>query len=250
MRAHVLQHVPFEGLGSIEPWLTARHARVTWTRFFEDPSLPEAADVDLLIALGGPMSVNDESLLPWLRAEKSFIARAISLGRPVLGICLGAQLIANALGARVYPGPHKEIGWHPVYGAPAEGGPLAFPGEFLAFHWHGETFDLPPGTVYLASSDACRHQAFRFGTNVLGLQFHLETTPASLGALVERCRDELIAGGAYVQTEDVLRDAPPQTYAAVNARMSAVLDALVSDKTAPRAASFESATAQGAAPHA
>ena len=226
MHAHVLQHVPFEGLGSIEPWLTARQARVTWTRFFEDPSLPEAADVDLLIALGGPMSVNDENLLPWLRAEKSFIARAIASGSPVLGICLGAQLIANALGARVYPGPHKEIGWHPVHGTSAEPGSFAFPAEFLAFHWHGETFDLPPGAVCLASSDACSHQAFRFGRNVLGLQFHLETTPASLGALVERCRDELIAGGSYVQTEDALRDAKPQTYATINALMATVLDYL------------------------
>ena len=250
MRAHVLQHVPFEGLGSIESWLSARHARVTATRFFEDPSLPEAADFDLLIALGGPMSVNEEDLLPWLRAEKRFIAQAIALGCPVLGICLGAQLIASALGTRVYPGPHKEIGWHPVYGIRAEPGSFAFPGEFLAFHWHGETFDLPPGAVCLASSDACRHQAFRFGRNVLGLQSHLETTPASLSALVERCRDELSAGGAYVQTEDSLRDAPPQTYAAVNAQMSAVLDALVSDKATPLAPPFESDTVQGAATHA
>jgi GMP synthase-like glutamine amidotransferase/ferredoxin len=250
MRAHVLQHVPFEGLGSIEPWLTARHARVTWTRFFDDPSLPDADDVDLLIALGGPMSVNDENLFPWLRAEKSFIARVTASGRPVLGICLGAQLIASTLGARVYTGPHKEIGWHPVYGACAELGSFAFPSEFLAFHWHAETFDLPPGAVSLASSDACKHQAFQFGRNVLGLQFHLETTPASLSALVERCRDELIAGGAYVQTEDALRDAPPQTYAAVNAQMSAVLDVLVSDKTAPRVPLFQSATVQAAATHA
>lgn len=226
MRTHVLQHVPFEGLGSIEPWLTARHARVTWTRFFEDPSLPEAADIDLLIALGGPMSVNDEDLLPWLRAEKRFIARAIALGRPVLGICLGAQLIASALGARVYPGPHKEIGWHPVRGTSAEPGSFAFPAEFLAFHWHGETFDLPPGAVCLARSRACRHQAFRFGRNVLGLQFHLETTPASADAIITRCRDELIAGGAYVQAEDTLRDAKSQTYATINALMATVLDYL------------------------
>ena len=245
MRAHVLQHVPFEGLGSIEPWLSARNALVTWTRFFEDPSLPETTDIDLLIALGGPMSVNDEDLLPWLRAEKSFIACAIASGRPVLGICLGAQLIASALGARVYTGPHKEIGWHPVSGACAEPGSFAFPGEFLAFHWHGETFDLPPGAVCLASSEACRHQAFRFGRNVLGLQFHLETAPASADAIITRCRDELQAGGAYVQAEDTLRDAPPQTYAAVNAQMSAVLEALVSNKTSPRVPSFESATVQG-----
>lgn len=250
MRAHVLQHVPFEGLGSIEPWLAARSASVTWTRFFEHSALPDAADVDLLIALGGPMSVNDEDLLPWLRPEKRFIARAIARGCPVLGICLGAQLIASALGARVYPGPHKEIGWHPVHGIRAESGPVTFPLEFLAFHWHGETFDLPPGAVCLASSDACRHQAFRFGRNVLGLQFHLETTADSLSALVERCRDELIAGGVYVQTEDSLRAAPPQTYAAVNAQMSAVLDALVSDTTAPRVPSFDSDTVQGAATHA
>jgi GMP synthase-like glutamine amidotransferase len=250
MRAHILQHVPFEGLGSIEPWLTARHARVTWTRFFEEPSLPEAADFDLLIVLGGPMSVNDEDLFPWLRAEKNLIARAIAFDKAVLGICLGAQLIANALGARVYPGPHKEIGWHPVYGAQAEPRPFAFPGEFLAFHWHGETFDIPPEAVGLARSDAYRHQAFRFGRNVLGLQFHLETTPASADAMITRCRDELLAGGAYVQTEDTLRDAPRQTYATINALMASVLNALVTDRTVAPAPAWESDTVKGAVPYA
>ena len=225
MRVHVLQHVPFEGLGCMDTWLTARDARVTWTRFFEDPSLPEAAEVDLLIALGDPMSVNDEDGLPWLRSEKRFIAQAITLNRPVLGICLGAQLIANALGARVYPGPHKEIGWHPVYGR-EEPGRLAFPREFLAFHWHGETFDLPPGAVCLASSEACKNQAFQFGRNAIGLQFHLETTPASADALITRCRDELRGGGVYIQPEDTLRNAKPQTYATVNALMTTVLDYL------------------------
>jgi len=226
MRTHVLQHVPFEGLGSIEPWLAARRARVTWTRFFEQPDLPDADDVDLLIALGGPMSVNDEEQLPWLRPEKRLIARAIALGRPVLGICLGAQLIASALGARVYPGPHKEIGWHPIYGSRSAPGGFLFPDEFLAFHWHGETFDLPPGAVCLAHSAACRHQAFRFGTHALGLQFHLETTPASVAALIEHGRDELAAGGAFVQSEELLRAAPQQAYAAVNALMAEALDAL------------------------
>ena len=250
MRAHILQHVPFEGLGSIEPWLTAKHARVTWTRFFEDSSLPDVADVDLLIALGGPMSVNDEDLLPWLRAEKNLIARAIASDKAVLGVCLGAQLIANALGARVYPGPHKEIGWHPVYGAHAGPGPFAFPGEFLAFHWHGETFDLPPGSVCLAHSDACKNQAFRFGRNAVGLQFHLETTPAIADAIITRCRDDLLAGGAYIQPENTLRDAPRQTYATINALMDSVLNALVANRSEVPMPTGESNTVGGATPYA
>ena len=203
MRAPILQHVPFEGLGSIEPWLTARRARVTWTRFFEDPSLPEAADVDLLIALG----------------------------------------------ARVYPGPHREIGWHPVYGVRGDPGGFAFPEEFLAFHWHGETFDLPPGAVCLAHSAACRHQAFRIGRQALGLQFHVETTPASVAALIEHGRDELAAGGAFVQSEALLRAAPQQAYAAVNALMAAALDALVAGRDAPRGLSAAGGAVPGEAAH-
>src|SRR5690606_30657296 len=105
------QHVPFEGLGSMGPWLVRRKAEITFTRFFESPSLPDLSGMDLVIAMGGPMSVNDEAALPWLVHEKSFLRAAIGQGVPVLGICLGAQLIASALGAQVYPGPHREIGW-------------------------------------------------------------------------------------------------------------------------------------------
>lgn len=225
MRAHVLQHVPFEGLGSIEAWLHARHAQVAYTRFFEDPSLPTLDGFDLLIALGGPMSVNDEKRLPWLRAEKQLVAQSIVAGKPVLGICLGAQLIANALGARVYPGPNKEIGWFPIQAAGAPGDVLTFPPECLAFHWHGETFDLPPGAVRLARSAACANQAFQVGDRAIGLQFHLETTPDSADALITHCRDELVPG-PYVQAEETLRATLPQAYAAVNALMRGVLNYL------------------------
>ena len=116
MRAHYFQHVPYEGLGCITGWLESRAARVTGTRFFESPRLPDPAQVDFLIIMGGPMSVNDEATLPWLRAEKRFIAETIAAGKTVLGICLGAQLIASALGARVYRNPEPEIGWFPIEG--------------------------------------------------------------------------------------------------------------------------------------
>ena len=116
MRAHYLQHVPFEGLGSIERWLQRAGYQVTGTQFYASAELPPAAEVDLLVALGGPMSVNDEGQHPWLAAEKRFIRELIALERPVLGVCLGAQLIASALGAAVYPNPVKEIGWLPIQG--------------------------------------------------------------------------------------------------------------------------------------
>jgi GMP synthase-like glutamine amidotransferase len=225
MRAHVFQHVPFEGLGSIEPWLRARRAAVSFTRFYESAALPALGDIDLLIALGGPMSVNDEDVLPWLRSEKQFVASAIAAGKPVLGICLGAQLIASALGARVYPGPQKEIGWFPVFAAEAGARAFGLPAEFLAFHWHGETFDLPPGATPLCRSAACANQAFSVGPRALALQFHLETTPASADAIISNCRAELKPRGC-VQSEEALRQATPHAYAAINELMRGVLDRL------------------------
>src|SRR5688572_8821838 len=146
MRAYVLQHVPFEPLGHIEQWLTRAGAHIATVELFASQPLPAVADVDLLIAMGGPMSVNDEREYPWLVAEKRLIRDAIEAGRPVLGVCLGSQLIASALGARVYPNHVKEIGWFPVT-ATHDGSQdvFRFPPSLQVFHWHGETFDLPEG---------------------------------------------------------------------------------------------------------
>jgi GMP synthase-like glutamine amidotransferase len=236
VRIHVLQHVPFEGLGSIERWAAGRRAEITWTRFYESAlasQLPNLAEVDLLIALGGPMSVNDEEELPWLRSEKHFIAQAIREEKAVLGICLGAQLIASSLGARVYPGSEKEIGWFPVFvrrpTPQSSVGDLgfSFPEETTVFHWHGETFDLPPGATHLASNSVTRNQAFRIGSRVIGLQFHLETTPESAAALLDHCGSELIPGGTYIESPQEIRDAPPHRYARIHALMTEILEAIV-----------------------
>ena len=121
MRAHSLQHVPFVGLGSIESWLQRAGYEVTATRFYDSEELPPPAEVDLVVAMGGPMSVNDERQHPWLAAEKRFIRAVVELGLPVLGVCLGAQLIASACGAAVYPNKVKEIGWLPIQGVAPDG---------------------------------------------------------------------------------------------------------------------------------
>src|SRR5262245_49413360 len=155
LRVHWLQHVPFEGLGSIEPWLLARDAKISSTRLYESPVFPSLEDFDLLVAMGGPMSVNDETTLAWLAPEKRFIGRAIDAGKRVLGICLGAQLIAASRGARVRANGEREIGWYAVEAQDrTELAELVAPADPV-FHWHGETFDLPSKAVRLARSVAC-----------------------------------------------------------------------------------------------
>jgi len=224
MRVHSLQHVGFEGLGSIDTWLRNRGIAATGTLFTEAVMLPDPAQVDWVIVMGGPMSVHDEARYPWLRAEKAFLREAIARGKSVLGVCLGAQLIAHVLGARVYPNPEKEIGWHPITAVPVTAGASAFrlPQEQEAFHWHGETFDLPPGSVHLARSAACENQAFQVGEKVIGLQFHLETTVDSARALVTNCRADLQTG-PWVQCEEAILAASAERYRAANALMEQVL---------------------------
>jgi GMP synthase-like glutamine amidotransferase len=182
--------------------------------------------VDLLIAMGGPMSVNDETELPWLRAEKRLIRDAIDARVPVLGVCLGAQMIASALGARVHRNPVKEIGWFPIQAVPGPPEAFRFPEECTVFHWHGETFERPHGAVHLARSRACENQGFQLGTHVIGLQFHLETTYDDATALLENCRSELVPG-PYVQSEQDIRNVPRSRYRAVNDLMDQVLGYLV-----------------------
>jgi GMP synthase-like glutamine amidotransferase len=222
MRAHVLQHVPFEDIGSMALWLEKRRADVSYTRFFEDAALPSLKDIDLIIVMGGPMSVNDESTLTWLKPEKMFVREAVEKGVPVLGVCLGAQLIASALGASVYRNTQKEIGWFPIEATPTVPNTFRFPEKCEVFHWHGETFDLPHGAVRLAKSAACENQAFQIGEQVIGLQFHLETTPESARSILDKCSDELTPG-PYVQTEAELRGVKNTAYSEINCLMSGVL---------------------------
>jgi GMP synthase-like glutamine amidotransferase len=221
--AHYFQHVPFEGLGSIEPWLLDNGFEVSCTRCFEAFNSPTPDAIDWLIIMGGPMSVNDEDRYPWLKLEKQFVRTMLAADKPVLGICLGAQMIANVMGASVFANPNKEIGWLPIDGLlPEDNSAFKFLPSEMAFHWHGETFDLPPGAHRLASSPGCQNQAFQIGKRTLGLQFHLEATPLSVAEIVANCRDELIPG-PYVQTEKEILSANAQQYNAINQRMADIL---------------------------
>ena len=232
MRAHYLQHVPFECLGSIEPWLRGAGYEITSSPLFRSAEFPELEMVDFLIVMGGPMSVNDEDEFPWLIEEKRFIRGAIEAGKPVLGICLGAQLIASTLGARVYRNRYKEIGWFPVRRVPQPGlsSTFTFPPTMEVFHWHGDTYDLPPDAVLLARSEGCLNQAFQIGSRIIGLQFHLEMTPESVRAIVSHCGAEL-SPAKYVQSEAKILEAAPQKYQSINDLMVEVLSFLTCDRT-------------------
>jgi GMP synthase-like glutamine amidotransferase len=226
MRAHYFQHVPFEGLGSIEPWLESNGYGLTNTRFFGSVDLPDPEAIDLLVVMGGPMSVNDEDKFPWLALEKRFVRKIIESGKPVLGICLGAQIIANAMGAKVFPNSVKEIGWFPIHAVASNvSSVFHFPASEIVFHWHGETFDMPPGAIRLAKSEGCENQAFQLGNQVIGMQFHLETTPKSAKEIVSNCRSELVPS-RYVQTEDEILSAGSSRYKSINDLMCGILSFL------------------------
>lgn len=206
-RLHYLRHVPFEGPGNIAKWAESRGYSLTGTHLDQNDPLPGLDSFDWLVVLGGPMNVAQEADYPWLVAEKAFILSAIDRGKTVLGVCLGAQLIASVLGGVVYPGPAKEIGWFPieltVKGLQYQ---LFPPGrdQFMVFHWHGDTFTIPSGAWALASSNACAHQGFIYHPRVLGLQCHLESTQESIQALLNHCADELVPG-TYIQSATAIQ---------------------------------------------
>lgn len=197
-RIHISQHVACEGPGYIEEWIAQRDWQLSVTEWFAPvPRLPDLRLVDALIVLGGPMSVHDEPSFPWLQDEKALIRAALREGKKVMGICLGAQLLAEVLGARVYPNPVREIGWFPVVASGDTRTPpwlteaLALPPA--VFHWHGETFDLPEGAVNHASSSACAHQLFTWKEQVMGIQFHYEVHETALGKMLPAIIEETAA---------------------------------------------------------
>jgi GMP synthase-like glutamine amidotransferase len=199
MRMAVLQHVEFEGPAAVADWAAGRGFPLRIFHLHRDPTLPSLADFDMLTVMGGPMSANDEAQLGWLGREIALVREAIAADKTVLGICLGAQIIAKALGARVYPGSAKEIGWFPVQRTTGSH-PLfeGLPDSFTPFHWHGETFDLPHEATLLAKSKITQTQAFAVGQRVLGLQFHMEATEESVRALLKGAAHE-IGDGAFEQ---------------------------------------------------
>ena len=185
----VFRHVEHEHIGTLAQVLADAGIAHRYVDVFRGETVPESlANPHGVIVMGGPMGVYEADRYPFLRDEQRFIRQAAEAGLPVLGICLGAQLIAAALGARVYPGPQREIGWHPVeVTSPQDDFTAGLPSRFTAFHWHGDTFDLPPGATRLFRSDLYENQGFRWGRNVLAIQFHLEITSAMV--------DEWLADG-------------------------------------------------------
>ena len=207
MRIHYLQHVPFENPGTILAWAKQRQYPVSCTRFYENDHLPEQEEFDWLVIMGGPMNIYEETQYPWLIREKEFIRAAIHNNKVLIGLCLGAQLIADVIGGRVVQNEHKEIGWFPVtFTKQALSLPqFSFLPEMpVVFEWHGDTFvDLPEEAVLLASNEACKHQAFLYKDRVYGFQFHLENTVKIITDLIENCADEM-KSCHYVQSAEEL----------------------------------------------
>jgi GMP synthase-like glutamine amidotransferase len=212
MRVHVVQHVPFEGPGLIAEWAAEQDHDLDITSAIAE-DFPPPEDVDLLVIMGGPMDADDEITSPWLTPEKRFIAQTIAAGKLVLGICLGAQIIAEVIGGRVMRASEPEIGWYSV--RLTEDGasePLfdRWPDEVIVGHWHSDTFDLPLGLAPALSSELTPNQAFVFDSRVVGLQFHLEWDEETLDALIRESSDDLGDGGSAVMSEDEFATQMPE----------------------------------------
>jgi GMP synthase (glutamine-hydrolysing) len=227
MHLHYLQHVPFEGLGSIETWTQAAGFQISATRLYAQDRLPAMDEIDWLVVMGGPMNIYEEIQHPWLKQEKAFISRAIAKGKVVLGICLGAQLVADVLGAKVFANHCKEIGWFPVYKTKDAARTIisdVMPDTMDVLHWHGDTFDLPAAAVHLARSEACANQGFVYEDRIIGLQFHLETTAPGLQSLITHCIHD-IDDSRFVQPPEKMA-AEPERFKQVNQVMDRLLDRL------------------------
>lgn len=209
MNIHFIQHVSFEHPGNLLLLARQHGFTCTFTKQFEATIYPSLNDIDILVIMGGPMGVYDEDNYSWMKNEKEFIKSAIAAGKKVWGVCLGSQLVAEALGAKVYPHTLKEIGWWPVQ-LVNEDNPFTkgLPAEFTTFHWHGDTYDLPEGAIHIFKTGACANQGFIVDNRVVALQFHVEAMDDLILSMLAHAGNEL-QPAPYIQTEAYIKEQIP-----------------------------------------
>ena len=205
MRIEIVQHVDFEGPAAIAPWLEARGHHLSTTLLSAGEALPNWHDREAAIVMGGPMNVDQIEDYPWLIAEKDWLQEAIANDKKLVGICLGAQLLAQGLGATVAAGPQPEIGWFPIQFSEEARAIADLSSELTVLHWHGDQFSLPPQAIALAKSDVCPQQGFLWGDRVLGLQCHLEMTPEAIDRLIQAASADLQTSKPFVQSATEIR---------------------------------------------
>ncbi len=204
LKINYFQHVPFEDCANIALWTRYKGHKLTRTRVYEGDPFPDPDNIDWLIIMGGPMNIYEYDTYPWLLRERQFIKDMIKMDKVVIGICLGAQLIADVLGAKVKRNNHREIGFFPVMlNERGRKNSLlsCLEDQFSAFHWHGDRFEIPRGTDNLCKTKACLNQAFQYGQKVLAMQFHLDYSIESVRKMIKHCSHELDEG-AYVKKPD------------------------------------------------
>ena len=223
MRILCLQHVSFEGPAALLEWAQTRGHALRSHLVYEDGALPSIEDFDCLFIMGGPMNIYEEAEYPWLAKEKALIRGAIAGGKYLIGVCLGGQLIAEALGAAVNKAAQPEIGWYSIQNVADCPAWCKIPEDLTVMHWHRDQFEIPKRAKRIASSEACENQGFIYDDRVLAWQCHLEASPESLAALVDACGDELIGGSVNMSSERLLAE-PITTYKRMQQALFGLLD--------------------------